>query len=227
MLRYMLLFIGTLSLTYGGVEDQVREAANGWTQAAVKQDAAALGKYLAFTRAQESTADASAVKFLHIAGISGKGMLQFFGKLQQEEYRLAIYAKDSYDRTHPLSSERVASLTELYQKDPAWNRPIDAALEARFDHFVPNPVYNEPHPSGGCGGDALNTCMDDLLGTASGYAWMAAYQSRRPNRVPDLGAAKRELAEQLQKEIDQEAATQRHLRSLYRSDQLPGQFPYL
>lgn len=71
-----------------------------------------------------------------------------------------------------------------------------AALEARFEHFVPNPVFNEPHPSGGCGGDALNTCMDDLLGTASGYAWMAAYQSRRPNRVPDLGAAKRELAEQ-------------------------------
>ena len=42
---------------------------------------AALGTFLAFTRAQEATADAAAVKYLHTAGISGKGMLQFFGKL--------------------------------------------------------------------------------------------------------------------------------------------------
>lgn len=56
-----------------------------------------------------------------------------------------------------------------------------AALETRFKHFVPGP--GEPHPSGGCGGDALNTCMDDYLGTASAYAWMAAYQKKRPNRV--------------------------------------------
>ena len=71
---------------------------------------AALGKILAFTRTQESTADASAVRFLHTAGISGKGMLQFFGKLQQEEYRLAIYSTDSFDSTHPLSSERIQTL---------------------------------------------------------------------------------------------------------------------
>ena len=43
-----------------------------------------------------------------------------------------IYAKDSYDRTHPLSSERIDSLTQIYQKDPAWNRPTDPAIEARF-----------------------------------------------------------------------------------------------
>ena len=35
------------------------------------------------------------------AGITGKGMLQFFSKLQNEEYRLAIYDKDSYDRDPP------------------------------------------------------------------------------------------------------------------------------
>lgn len=56
-----------------------------------------------------------------------------------------------------------------------------AALETRFKHFVPTP--GDPHPSGGCGGDALNTCMDDFMGTASAYAWMAAYQKKRPNRV--------------------------------------------
>ncbi|HKP34324.1 MAG TPA: M48 family metalloprotease [Sphingomicrobium sp.] len=94
---------------------------------------AALGKLLAFTRTQEATADASAMKYLHAAGISGKGMLQFFGKLQNQEYRLAIYAKDSYDRTHPLSSERIEALRQGFEADPAWNKPVDPKLEARFE----------------------------------------------------------------------------------------------
>jgi predicted Zn-dependent protease len=93
---------------------------------------AAMGSFLAFTRTQEATADASAVKTLHNAGISGKGMLDFFAKLQNEEYRLAIYAKDSYDRTHPLSSERITALEQNFKSDPAWNTPVDPALNARF-----------------------------------------------------------------------------------------------
>jgi predicted Zn-dependent protease len=93
---------------------------------------AAMGSFLAFSRAQESSADLAGASYLSKAGISGKGSLEFFKKLQNQEYRLAIYAKDSYDRTHPLSSERIQALTQIYQKDPAWNRPIDAALEARF-----------------------------------------------------------------------------------------------
>ena len=82
----------------------------------------AMGSFLSFTRAQESSADLAGAKYLSAAGVSGKGSLEFFKKLQNQEYRLAVYAKDSYDRTHPLSSERIASLQELYQKDPAWDR---------------------------------------------------------------------------------------------------------
>ena len=93
---------------------------------------AALGRMLAFTRVQESSADQAAVKYLSASGISGKGMLQFFGKLQNEEYRLAIYETDSYDRTHPLSSERVAALENVFKKDPAWETPVDPQLEERF-----------------------------------------------------------------------------------------------
>ncbi|MFL6763815.1 MAG: M48 family metalloprotease [Sphingomicrobium sp.] len=94
---------------------------------------AAMGKFLAFTRTQEASADAFAVKSLHTAGVSGKGMLDFFGKLQNEEYRLAIYAKDSYDRTHPLSSERIQALEQGLKTDLAWNTPVDPQLEARFE----------------------------------------------------------------------------------------------
>src|SRR6185312_10550212 len=94
---------------------------------------AALGDMLAFTRVQESTADATGARLLSGAGVSGKGMLQFFNKLQNEEYRLAIYDKDSFDRDHPLNSERIEALRQKLMSDPAWNKPIDPALETRFE----------------------------------------------------------------------------------------------
>jgi predicted Zn-dependent protease len=92
-----------------------------------------MGKFLAFTRTQEATADQAGAKYLSGAGISGKGLLDFFGKLQNQEYRLAIYDKDSYARTHPLSSERIQALEQVFKKDPAWSRPPDPQLEARFE----------------------------------------------------------------------------------------------
>jgi predicted Zn-dependent protease len=93
---------------------------------------AAEGQFMAFTRGQEATADASAVRFLSKAGVSGKGILDFFGKLQNQEYRLAIYSKDSFDRDHPLNSERIEALGQTLKTDPAWAKPTDPQLEARF-----------------------------------------------------------------------------------------------
>jgi len=93
---------------------------------------AAEGDFMAFTRAQEATADASASRFLSKAGISGKGILDFFAKLQNQEYRLAIYSKDSFDRTHPLNSERITALGQVLRTDPAYSKATDPALEARF-----------------------------------------------------------------------------------------------
>jgi predicted Zn-dependent protease len=94
---------------------------------------AALGNFMAFTRAQESSADLAGASYLSKAGVSGRGSLEFFKKLQNQEYRLAIYSEDSYDRTHPLSQERIQALEEIYHKDPSWAKPIDPALEARFE----------------------------------------------------------------------------------------------
>ena len=94
---------------------------------------AAMGDFLAFTRAQEATADATGIRLLSKSGITGKGMLSFFAKLQNQEYRLAIYSKDSFDRSHPLSSERIQALEQKVKADPAYNKPVDPVLEARFD----------------------------------------------------------------------------------------------
>ncbi|MEO6581356.1 MAG: M48 family metalloprotease [Sphingomicrobium sp.] len=93
---------------------------------------AAIGRFLAFSRTQESSADSAGAKYLSAAGISGKGSIAFFKKLQNQEYRLAVAETESYDRTHPISSERMQALLQVYEKDPAWNRPSDPALEARF-----------------------------------------------------------------------------------------------
>jgi predicted Zn-dependent protease len=93
---------------------------------------AALGKYLAFSRTQESSADLAGAKYLAAAGVSGRGSLAFFKRLQNLEFRYSIPQTDSFDRTHPLSGERITVLQEKYEADPAWNAKTDPAIEARF-----------------------------------------------------------------------------------------------
>jgi predicted Zn-dependent protease len=121
------LVLGAAAVAAGGGEAGMGILAAG--------QQAAMGKYLAFSRNQESSADLAGVRYLHTAGISGKGSLQFFKKLQNLEYRYNVRqdTDDGYGATHPMSSDRIATMTDLYEKDPAWNRPIDPALEVRFE----------------------------------------------------------------------------------------------
>lgn len=93
---------------------------------------AALGKFLAFSRVQESSADAAGVEYLTKGGVSGKGLVAFFKKLQNQEYRYGYNSKDGYDRTHPLSRERVTRLTDALENHASWNNATDPQLEARF-----------------------------------------------------------------------------------------------
>jgi predicted Zn-dependent protease len=95
---------------------------------------AALGKFLAFNRVQEASADAAGVGFLEKAGISGKGMLSFFLKLKQEEYRYAsTYASvDPFMQTHPMSGERESTLSADVLRSPAYGKKTDPAIEERF-----------------------------------------------------------------------------------------------
>lgn len=98
---------------------------------------AALGKFLAFTRVQESTADAAGAQYLSKAGISGRGSLAFFKKLQNLEFRYGIKQDDdqAYGRTHPMSGDRIQTLREVYVIDPAWTKPADPRIEARFQRI--------------------------------------------------------------------------------------------
>jgi predicted Zn-dependent protease len=96
---------------------------------------AAMGKFLAFSRVQESAADAAGAQYLSKASISGRGSLSFFKKLQNMEFRYGVGHSDddAYASTHPMSGDRIARLTHDYETDPAWDKPDDAQLQARFE----------------------------------------------------------------------------------------------
>ncbi len=93
---------------------------------------AAQARILSFNREQESRADQAGAAFLNRAGITGRGMIRFFEKLMGEEYRLAIPQTNSYNRTHPLSGERIRALDNVLRTSPAWDRPVDPGLQARY-----------------------------------------------------------------------------------------------
>ncbi|CAN5289951.1 M48 family metalloprotease [soil metagenome] len=93
---------------------------------------AAQYKYLAFSRVQEATADATGAKFLRESGITGKGMLTFFKKLQNEEYAYGLQNIDPFAQSHPLSGDRVAALTADVVNSPAYNTPPDPTLDVRL-----------------------------------------------------------------------------------------------
>jgi len=123
------MLLGAAAIAAGGAE-----AGMGIMMAGQQ---AALGKFLAFSRVQESTADAAGAQYLSTAGISGRGSLAFFKKLQNLEFRYGIRQDDDqvYGRTHPMSGDRIQTLREVYVVDPAWERPADPDIERRFQRI--------------------------------------------------------------------------------------------
>ncbi|MXO55775.1 M48 family metalloprotease [Pontixanthobacter gangjinensis] len=126
--------ISILSMILGAAAALAGSGEAGMGIMAAGQQAAA-GRFLAFTRVQESSADAAGAEYLSKAGISGRGSLEFFRKLQNLEFRYARSQADEaeFSRTHPLSGDRIARLRENYIVDPAWDAPVNPALQSRFE----------------------------------------------------------------------------------------------
>ncbi len=118
------LILGAAAIAAGGGEAGMGVLAAG--------QQAAMGQFLSFSRVQENSADQAGALFLQRAGISGRGSLAFFRRLQNLEFRLNIPQDNGYARTHPLTGERIARLETSYMADPAWDSETDPALEARF-----------------------------------------------------------------------------------------------
>jgi len=120
------LLLGAAAAAAGGAE-----AAIGVMMAGQQ---AAMGKFLAYNRSQEASADAAGASYLSAAGISGRGSIEFFKKLQNLEFRYGYNPKegDEFYSTHPLTGDRIQTLQDTYEKDPAWNRPDDPKMQQRF-----------------------------------------------------------------------------------------------
>jgi predicted Zn-dependent protease len=147
---------------------------------------AAMGKFLAFSRTQESSADAAGADYLAKAGISGRGSLEFFKKLQNQEFRLAIPQEDSYARTHPLSGERLSTLEGAYKAQPGWDKKTDPALEARFQRVKAKLTgfVNEPRQTLALYPETNKTVPGRY---ARAYAWhKSAYPEKSIGEVDSL-----------------------------------------
>lgn len=70
---------------------------------------AAMGSFLHYSRTQEASADAAALKYLEATGQSAEGLFEFLGTLADQEL-LSARSQDPYLRTHPLTRERISAI---------------------------------------------------------------------------------------------------------------------
>lgn len=87
--------------------------------------------FLRYSRAQESAADQAAVRFLEGIETSGIGLVQQFEKFRDQEYLLRVN-QDPYIRTHPLSSQRVATLRDQVARSVYYEKPPRPDWQQKF-----------------------------------------------------------------------------------------------
>lgn len=76
---------------------------------------------LAFTREQEASADQAGATFLQRAGLSGRGMLDLFATMRDQEL-LSESRQDPYARSHPMSGARYSALEARVKESPYFDR---------------------------------------------------------------------------------------------------------
>jgi len=72
--------------------------------------------FLRFSRSQEASADAAAMRFLKETGQNANGLLSFIKKLKGQEY-LPESKQSEYVRTHPLSSDRINAIKYFIKRN--------------------------------------------------------------------------------------------------------------
>jgi len=87
---------------------------------------------LAYVRTQEDQADHAGVKFLNETHQSPKGMVDLFKRLANESLFNSRNV-DPYLQTHPMPSERVATLEKIAHASPYFDKKDSAELQLRHD----------------------------------------------------------------------------------------------
>ena len=86
-----------------------------------------------FTRTQEASADQAALTYLEKAGLSGKGIVDFFDNYRYEEV-FENARRYKYFQDHPISSDRVAALRVRAEQQPHYG--VVDTPEAQAEHEV-------------------------------------------------------------------------------------------
>lgn len=101
--------------------------------------------FLRYSRTQEGSADAAAMRLLDATGQTSRGLLEFFQTLQDQEL-LAIGRQDPYLRTHPLTQDRIEALQAHVRKsryaqaqDTPANREAHARMVAKLTGYLSEP----------------------------------------------------------------------------------------
>ncbi len=137
---------------------------------------------LAHTRNHEEAADQAALRILEAIGVSPRGLLALLETLAKEE-RLLYGKVNPYAQTHPLSSERIATIRNRLEQNPTLDTPTSAALKARHQRIRAKlKAFLDPPK------ETLKEWPEADASFAARYARAIAYY-----RMPDLDHALREL----------------------------------
>ena len=97
---------------------------------------------LGYSREQESRADPAGATLLDKAGLSGKGLADFFDNFRYQEV-FDEARRFAYFRSHPISSDRIESLRRRVEVQPAYNKTDSAeaiaehaVMKAKLDGFI-------------------------------------------------------------------------------------------
>jgi predicted Zn-dependent protease len=135
---------------------------------------------LGYSREQEGRADQAGAALLDKAGLSGKGLAEFFDNFRYQEV-FDEARRFAYFRSHPISSDRIESLRRKVEVQPNYNKKDSpeamaehAVMKAKLDGFL-NP------------GVAITKYDEKAKDYPSRYARaIAYYQLKEPDRALKL-----------------------------------------
>lgn len=132
---------------------------------------------LGYSREQESRADQAGATLLDKAGLSGKGLADFFDNFRYQEV-FDEARRFAYFRSHPISSDRIEALRRRVESQPNYDKPdtpeslaAHAIMKAKLDGFL-NPQV------------AITKYSETDASYPARYARaIAYYQLREPDRA--------------------------------------------
>lgn len=135
---------------------------------------------LGYSREQESRADQAGATYLETAGLSGKGLVEFFDNFRYQEI-FDQARRYPYFRSHPLSSDRIEALRARVEREPHYGAPDDPKkiaeheiMKAKLQGFI-NPTI------------AIVKCSDKVQDYPTRYACaIAQYQLKEPDKALKL-----------------------------------------